>query len=74
MQQAINIETNSENFVISISRNVIDQATLFRLVARLRLEFLLNKGAIDENIETVSEEIKTDWWQRNEEFYKKYDV
>ena len=74
MQQAINIETNSDNFVISISRNAIDQATLFRLVARLRVEFLLNKGAIDENIESVSEEIKADWWQRNEDFYKKYDV
>lgn len=74
MQQAINIETNSENFVISISRNAIDQTTLFKLVARLRLEYLLNKSAIDENIEQISEEIKTEWWQRNEEFYKKYDV
>jgi hypothetical protein len=74
MQQAINIETNSDNFVISISRNAIDQTTLFKLVARLRLEYLLNKGAIDENIEQISEEIKTEWWQRNEEFYKKYDV
>lgn len=74
MQQAINIETNSDNFVISISRNAIDQTTLFKLVARLRLEYLLNKGAIDENIEQISEEIKAEWWQRNEEFYKKYDV
>ncbi len=74
MQQAINIETNSDNFVISISRNAIDQTTLFKLVARLRLEYLLNKSAIEENIEQISEEIKTEWWQRNEEFYKKYDV
>ncbi len=74
MQQVINIESNADNFVISISKNAIDQTTLFKLLARLRLEYLLNKANIDESIEDVSEEIKTDWWLRNEAVYKKYDV
>jgi hypothetical protein len=68
--QAISLETTENRFIISIDREVIGKDVIFRLLNRLRLEYLVQKIDISEEaINELSEEIKNDWWEKNKATY-----
>jgi hypothetical protein len=67
MQQALTLKTVENHFLISIDKAYIDPEFLFRLMNRIRLEYLAKKVDFDETIEELGEEIKANWWEKNKE-------
>jgi TATA-binding protein-associated factor Taf7 len=65
MQQAITLQTTSNSFLITIDKKYIEQDVIFRLMNRIRLEYLVKTVDFDENIEILAEEIKSGWWENN---------
>ncbi len=65
MQQAITLQTTNNSFLITIDKKYIEQDVIFRLMNRIRLEYLVKTVDFDENIEILAEEIKSDWWENN---------
>ena len=64
---AIDIETKNQKYIISIDRNMMDSNAFYAFFERLRTEFLAQKMNTDEaDLMSLSEEIKTNWWQRNQ--------
>nr|NQU90590.1 hypothetical protein [Bacteroidota bacterium] len=52
-------------FLISIDKSIFDQETILGLLNRLRMEYLIKKADLGDDIEQLGEEIKTDWWKKN---------
>ena len=63
--QAITIHSNKDQYIINIDKKRFDQDTLLKMMEWLRLEELAMKMNTDETILDISEEIKSDWWERN---------
>ena len=65
---AISLETTDQNYNISIDRESMDSSTFYAFFERLRTEFLAQKMNTDESdLIALSEEIKANWWQKNQE-------
>ncbi len=64
--QVIDLQITNDKFLISIDKNSVDKEFLLNLIEKIRLEYLVRKVDFDETIEDLGEEIKTDWWQKNE--------
>ena len=67
MDNPLSLNTSDTRFFISIDRAYIDQEFVLRLMNRIRLEYLAKKSDIDASVETLGEEIKETWWQRNKD-------
>ena len=64
----ISLETTDQNYNISIDRESMDSSTFYAFFERLRTEFLAQKMNTDESdLIALSEEIKANWWQKNQE-------
>jgi hypothetical protein len=68
---AISVETLSDKYLISIDKNAINKDYLFRLLEKVRIEYLAQAADFDEEIEQLGEEIKKDWWQKNKQRFIK---
>lgn len=62
---SIHLDTNSDKYVISIDKKALDKTWLIKLVEKLRVEELAQQFDFDEEIEELSEQIKSDWWKKN---------
>lgn len=71
---AIQLTTTKERFLISLSRDSINQEVLLRLLERLRIELLAEKVSFDESIEELGEEIVADWGKKNKDRYLNPDL
>ena len=67
MVHTIELETTKERYIISVDKNAINQDTIHDLINRLRLEYLLEKADFQEDINSIGDEIKASWWQKNKE-------
>ena len=67
MTQTIELETTKERYIISVDKNAVNQDTIHDLINRLRLEYLLEKADFQEDINSIGDEIKANWWQKNKE-------
>ena len=67
MTQTIELETTKERYIISVDKNAVNQDTIHDLINRLRLEYLLEKADFQEDINSIGNEIKANWWQKNKE-------
>ena len=65
--KSITVESNENDFLIRIDKDLIDKDLLIELVDRFRLETLIRKADISEDIEDIGEEIKAEWWERNKD-------
>ncbi len=65
MEHALTLETTDSKFLISIDKNYIEQDFLIGLMSHIRLEYLAKKVDFDDSIESLAEEIKTTWWDKN---------
>ena len=61
----IQLNTQNDKYLISIDKSMFDKEWLVKLLESLRVEELARKFDFDENIETLGEEIKADWWAKN---------
>ena len=65
--RAIKIETEGDEFVIRVKKNSFNETFVTELLRKLRMELLAKEVDFDPAIDTVGEEIKADWWQKNGE-------
>jgi len=61
----IQLNTQNDKYLISIDKSMFDKEWLVKLLENLRIEELARKFDFDESIETLGEEIKADWWEKN---------
>jgi hypothetical protein len=62
---AIHLDTQNDKYLISVDKSVFDKEWLVKLLENLRVEELAREFDFDESIETLGEEIKSDWWIKN---------
>ena len=62
---AVEFQSANGKYIISIEKEAIDPDTLLKVLEWLHLEGLAKRAGINESIDTLADEIKTDWWQRN---------
>ena len=62
--KSITVESNENDFLIRIDKDLIDKDLLVELLDRFRLETLIRKADISEDIEDIGEEIKAEWWRK----------
>lgn len=67
MTQAIKLDTSDSQFIISVDKDLIDKDALLALIDNLRLEHLVRKMDLGEDIEALGEEIKANWWESNQD-------
>ncbi|GAB2777287.1 hypothetical protein GCM10027275_20380 [Rhabdobacter roseus] len=70
IMQAITIHSDKDQYIINIDKKRFDQDTLLKMMEWLRLEELAMKMNTNESILDISEEIKSDWWERNKERFE----
>lgn len=58
---AIHLDTQNDKYLISVDKSVFDKEWLVKLLENLRVEELARKFDFDESIETLGEDIKSDW-------------
>ncbi len=65
--QAITIQNQPDQYVISIAKTAISKDDLLDLLQTLQLVQLAQKVDFDDSILALAEEINTNWWQQNKE-------
>jgi hypothetical protein len=68
---AIQIRSDEKNMIINIPKNSIKPEVVMRLLERFRFEELIQKADFQEDIESLGDEIKSEWWKNNKEKYLK---
>jgi hypothetical protein len=63
--KGIELDTQNDKYLISIDKSMFDKEWLVKLLENLRVEELARKFDFDESIETLGEEIKANWWEKN---------
>ena len=63
----IQLETQSDRYLISLDKASFDRQWLVRFVERLRIEELASQLDLSEDIEQLGEQIKADWWEKNKD-------
>ncbi len=63
--EAISLESKDDQFLITIDKNSINTEVVVQLINRLRMEYLVEKAAFEDDIEKLGEEIKSEWWSNN---------
>ena len=64
---SIHLDTLEDKYLISLDKSSFDKEWLMGLIERLRMEELAYKLNFDEDIESLGEEIKSDWWNKNKQ-------
>jgi hypothetical protein len=62
---AINIQNQSDRYVISIDKKAVSQEFMLELLERLQLEQLVQKVDFYDSILALGNEINAGWWQQN---------
>jgi len=62
---SIQLDTQSDKYLISLDKASFSIEWLQNLIQKLRTEELAKQFDFDENIEAIGEEIKADWWAKN---------
>ena len=62
---SIQLEANTEKYLISVDKTAVDKEWVLQLIQRLRTEELARSFDFNENIEMLGEQIKADWWSKN---------
>lgn len=65
MEQPINLEYTDQKILISLDRSAFEKDVIFEILNRIRAEYLAKKADIGEEIESLGEELKSDWWEKN---------
>lgn len=71
---SVTIETRKlkDHLLISIPTDEVSAEEIEQFVSSLKTEFILRKSEITEDeAEVISEEIKSDWWEKNGSRIKK---
>ena len=71
---SVTIETKKikDRLLISIPTNEISAEEIEEFISSLKTEFVLRKSEMtEEEAEAISEEIKSDWWEKNGDRIKK---
>ena len=64
---SIHLDTLEDKYLISPDKSSFDKEWLMGLIERLRMEELAHTLNFDEDIESLGEEIKSDWWNKNKQ-------
>jgi hypothetical protein len=63
----ISVETTPEAYLVRIPRGEVEAEDVERIVRWIRLEaFAAQNQMTEEEADALAEEIKADWWARNE--------
>jgi hypothetical protein len=63
--QVIDLQTTGDKFLISVDKRLVGKEFMLNLVERIRLEYLAQKVDFDGDMESLGEEIKAGWWEKN---------
>jgi phage gp29-like protein len=66
---AIQVNSTATETIINIPKTAVAPEIVMRILERIRFEELIQKADFQEDIESIGEEIKADWWQRNRDKY-----
>lgn len=61
----IQLETQSDKYLISLDKASFDREWLVRFVKRIRIEELAGQLNLGKEVEDIGEQIKADWWEKN---------
>lgn len=64
---SIHLDTLGEKYLISLDKSSFDKEWLMGLIERLRMEEPAHKLNFEEGIESLGEESKSDWWNKNKQ-------
>ena len=67
--QDFTIQSHGDQIVITIDRSLMSLDALNRLFERLRVEQLVKKANVSDDVIEIGTEIKRDWWRKNREQY-----
>lgn len=65
--EAITLKNTSEKLLISLDKKFFNQEQIKQVIDWLQVEFLARKVNFNESIETLGEEIHTEWWVKNKD-------
>ena len=63
--KGLKIQSESNQIIITISKNKFDENYLLKMIERMNIEYLAKKADFDERILNVAEEINENWWKEN---------
>jgi hypothetical protein len=59
------VQHTDETIQVTFDKKHFNEDELLKILSFLRLEFLAKKIDFDENMESLGNEIKKDWWIKN---------
>ena len=62
---AFTVSRAGDKIQVTFDARYFNEDAITRLLNRLYIEYLAQKVDLGEDIETLGEEIKRDWWQQN---------
>ena len=63
--EAFNIQSNDKELIIRMNKSEIPTEILLKIIQRLRIEYLAQKAAIQQDLSHLAEEIDETWWKKN---------
>lgn len=63
--KGLNIQSKSNQIIITISKNKFDENYLLNMIERMNIEYLAKKADFDERVLDIAEEINENWWKEN---------
>ena len=63
--KGLNIQSESDQIIITISKNKFDENYLLKMIERMNIEYLAKKADFDERVLDIAEEINENWWKEN---------
>ena len=63
--EAFAVKRTGDKIHVTLDANQFKEDVVTRLLNRLYIEYLAARVNLGEDIETLGEEIKRDWWQQN---------
>lgn len=64
--ESLNVSEDEDHLIIKIDKNELNDETYSKVMNHLRLEYLIKKADLDNSIDNLGEEIKSNWWNKNE--------
>ena len=65
----ISISSTEQHFTIKIDKTAVNRIYIFSLLERLRIENLIERAAFSSEVEQLSKDIKSSWWEENKEWF-----
>ncbi|MCK6693168.1 MAG: hypothetical protein L6Q97_13855 [Thermoanaerobaculia bacterium] len=63
--EAFTVNRTGDKIQVTLDARHFKEDAVARLLNRLYIEYLAQRVNLGEDIETLGEEIKRDWWQQN---------